>query len=77
MIHASAQDRVAVNELPTGYTLVNTVLAYRMAGQFGAWEVLLRLNNIFDKEAREHTSPLKDIAPLPGRGVLVGLRGSL
>ena len=77
VLHASAQDRIAANELPTdAYTLVNAVLAYRIPAQFGAWDAFLRLNNLLDKEAREHTSPLNDIAPLPGRGVLVGLRGS-
>ena len=30
--------------------------------------------NLTDAEARLHTSFLKDIAPLPGRGVLFGVK---
>ncbi|MEN3351921.1 MAG: iron complex outerrane recepter protein [Betaproteobacteria bacterium] len=77
VIHASAQDRVSANELPTdAYTLVNASFIYRVTAAQTVWDAFLRLTNLFDQEAREHTSPLKDIAPLPGRGVMVGLRGS-
>ena len=31
-------------------------------------------SNLTDEEARLHTSSLKDITPLPGRNVTVGLR---
>jgi iron complex outermembrane receptor protein len=30
--------------------------------------------NLLDEEARQSTSPLKDIVPLPGRGVRMGVR---
>jgi iron complex outermembrane receptor protein len=30
--------------------------------------------NLTNEEAREHTSFLKDLAPLPGRGIVVGAR---
>ena len=77
VVRASAQNRVAANELPTsGYTLVNAVLAYRFKLNDSALEAFLRANNLGDREARNHASILKDRAPLPGRGVLVGLRGS-
>jgi iron complex outermembrane recepter protein len=72
-----AQTRVAPNETTTpGYTLVNASLAYTLAQQPVAAQAFVRINNLFDKEARNHVSFLKDIAPLPGRGVLVGLRAS-
>ncbi|HEV7390237.1 MAG TPA: TonB-dependent receptor, partial [Burkholderiales bacterium] len=76
VIHATSQDRVSANELPTdAYTLVNASLTYRLSAASTVWDAFVKVNNLFDKDAREHTSPLKDIAPLPGRGVMVGLRG--
>lgn len=75
--HAFKQNRVAANELPTdSYTLVNMTLTYRVKAQALNLEAFLKGNNLLDEEARVHTSFLKDIAPLPGRGVLVGVRGT-
>lgn len=74
---ASAQDRVAANELPTpAYTLANVHLGWRFKLDDAALEAFARVNNLFDKEVRYHSSFVKDIAPLAGRGLLVGLRGS-
>ena len=36
--------------------------------------VFLRGTNLADEDARRHTSPLKDIVPLPGRSMHLGLR---
>ena len=36
--------------------------------------VFLRGTNLGDEDARRHTSPLKDLVPLPGRSVSLGLR---
>ncbi len=75
--HAFKQDRVAANELPTdSYTLVNAALTYRLKAQAMNLEAFLKGNNLFNQEARVHTSFLKDIAPLPGRGFLLGVRGT-
>ena len=77
LVHASAQNRVSANELPTdGYTLVNLVFGYNFAFEEAALNAFLKINNLFDNEARNHSSFLKDRAPLGGRGVLLGLRGS-
>lgn len=77
LIHASAQNRVSANELPTdGYTMVNLVFGYNFAFEKAALNAFLKINNLFDKEARNHASFLKDIAPLGGRAALLGLRGS-
>ncbi len=74
---ASAQKRVAANELPTdGYTLVNAHVGYRFKLETSALEAFARVNNLFDREVRHHTSSVKDRAPLAGRGLLIGLRGS-
>ncbi len=77
VVRASAQNRVANNELATnGYTLVNAYLGYRFKLDNAALEAFARANNLFDREARYHGSVVKDRAPLAGRGVLLGLRGS-
>lgn len=74
---ASAQSRVAANELPTdGHTLVNVVLGYNLKLERAALNAFLRIHNLFDREARNHASFLKDIAPLGGRGAVVGVRAS-
>jgi iron complex outermembrane receptor protein len=31
-------------------------------------------HNLLDEEARRHTSPLKEYAPLPGRSLTAGVR---
>ena len=72
-----AQNRVASGELPTdAYTLVNLALTYQVPWQGATVETFLRAQNLLDREARVHTSYLKDVAPLPGRGIQLGLRAS-
>ena len=75
-VRVFAQDRVAPAETLThGYTLVNAYASVRLReSASGVWEVFLRATNLFNQEARSHTSLIKDIAPLPGRGILVGIR---
>jgi iron complex outermembrane receptor protein len=67
------QDRVANFELPTdGYTLVNASLTVRPLKDRD-FKIFLEGRNLGDVEAREHVSFLKDIAPLPGRNVRLGV----
>lgn len=67
------QDRVAEFELPTdGYTMLNASLAFRPLKDRD-FRVFVEGRNLTDVEAREHASFLKDIAPLPGRNVRVGM----
>jgi len=74
--HVLKQNRVAANELPTdAYTLVDAAVTYRFATNGLNLEAFAKINNLLDEEARVHTSVLKDIAPLAGRGLLIGLRG--
>lgn len=69
------QDRISANELATdGYTMVNASASYRFNASLMKWEAFIRASNLLDVEARNHVSFLKDIAPLPGRAVQVGLR---
>ncbi len=74
-VHHARQDRVAALETETaGYTLVNAHLSYHWDTARAGWEVFLDGTNLTDREARPHTSFLKDLAPLPGRGVAFGVR---
>jgi iron complex outermembrane receptor protein len=70
------QDDVAEFESATpGYTMVDAHVAWHQDTPAGnAWEVFLDGSNLLDEEARPHTSFLKDLAPLPGRGVAFGVR---
>mgnify|MGYP001031006945 CR=1 FL=1 len=71
--HVGEQDRTAAFERPTdSYTLVNLKGAVR---PFADRDVSLfaEVHNLTDAEAREHASFQKDIAPLPGRNLRVGL----
>ena len=75
-VRYASQDHVAAHETATpGYTLVAAHVAWHMDTAGGnAWEVFLDGSNLLDEEARVHTSFLKDLAPLPGRGVAFGVR---
>ncbi len=67
------QDKVAENELPTGdYTLLSAELSYA----FSEPDLFLFVKgtNLADEDARQHTSPLKDTLPLPGRSLHLGVR---
>ncbi len=73
-IWAAAQDRNADFELPTdGYFLLNAAVTYEVALGPIDTTFFVKGVNLTDEEARLSTSFLKDIAPLPGRGVVVGL----
>jgi iron complex outermembrane recepter protein len=75
-VRYARQDRLASFEDGTdGYTLVHANVSWHrdMAGG-RAMEVFLNGSNLLDEEARPHTSFLKDLSPLPGRGISTGLR---
>jgi iron complex outermembrane receptor protein len=75
-VRVDSQDRVAAFETTTpGYTLVDAHVAWHLDTKHdNAWEVFLDGTNLLDEEARAHTSFLKDVAPLPGRGFNFGVR---
>lgn len=61
------QDRTAVFERATdSYTLVNLFTSYSFDDSV---TFSLGVNNLLDQDARQHTSFLKDLVPLPGRNV--------
>ena len=75
LTRVSAQRRISGEELPTdGYTLLGAYANWRIREGSVAWDLFLRANNLLDEEARNHTSLLKDIAPMGGRSLTVGMR---
>lgn len=68
------QDETALNELPTdAYTDWTASLAINLPIQEGSWRLVVSGENLLDEEIRVHTSPIKDLAPSPGRHVRVTL----
>ena len=73
--HVTAQDRTASFETRTAaFSLVNASLSWKPFGADTPTTLMVQANNIFDVEARRHTSFLKDVAPLFGRDIRVSLR---
>ena len=69
------QTRVAAFETPTpGYTFLNASVSYAFFTGSLVHEITLRGTNLTDREARNHVSLLKDIAPLPGRDIRLTYR---
>ncbi|MDM7860440.1 TonB-dependent receptor [Alteromonas sp. ASW11-36] len=72
-----SQDRIAEFETATdGYTLVDLDVAYTLPVMNQSMEVYFKGENLGDTEARVHTSFLKDLAPRPGRNLVLGIRGT-
>lgn len=74
LVQVFGQDRVSPLETTTGaHTLLSLDLERELA--IAARPVIyLRGRNLLDDEARRHTSFLKDLAPLPGRALTLGVR---
>jgi len=71
--HLADQDRVAQFELPTDdYTFLSASLTVRPLKDRD-FRVFIEGRNLGDVEAREHASFLKELAPLPGRNVRMGV----
>lgn len=69
-----AQDRIAAFEIPTdGYTMVNLSVSVRPLASDPGLKLFADLRNAGDVEAREQASFLKDVAPLPGRNLRLGV----
>ena len=74
-IRVADQDDVAALESATeGYTLYDAGITYHWDVGGAGWEAFVEGRNLGDEDARVHTSYLKDVAPLAGRNIAVGLR---
>ena len=72
------QNRVARLESETqGHTLMNAEVAYNIkGGRATHYTFFLQGKNLLDSDIRIHSSFLKNTAPLPGRAIVVGIRGT-
>ncbi len=69
------QNRVADFESETpGHNMVNLGVAYNGSAGAVDYSVYLRATNLFDALAYNHASFIADVAPLPGRRVMLGVR---
>lgn len=77
VLRVERQGSTAAGERPTpGYLMLNAEIAYKFGSAPNSVEIALRGLNLLDQEARNHVSFLKEVAPLPGRGVMVSLRAT-
>ena len=75
--HTGAQTTTAVNETATpGFNLLSVESSYRMEFARNTLSIYMRGDNLLNEDARLHASPLKDIVPLPGRNLQIGVRFS-
>jgi iron complex outermembrane recepter protein len=71
----SRQYRVAPFETSTpGYTFLNASVGYKFRVGSTYNYAYLRGVNLLDEEARDHLSFLKEVLPLAGRSIIVGIR---
>lgn len=71
--YVAQQTKVAPVETRTDdYALTNIGYTYHLVGEKRSVDFFGRVRNIFDVEARNHVSTLKDVAPLPGRNYIIG-----
>ena len=77
VFRVQAQTRVAPNEFPTdGYTMINASFTYRLTPDRYGLVAFVKGTNLLNQDARNHVSYLVNIAPMGGRGVTVGVRGT-
>ncbi len=74
VVHVFEQNAVASLESKSDdYLMANFSARYKPAISTGSPELFLQVNNIFDEDAKRHTSFIKDRAPLPGRSFNLGV----
>jgi iron complex outermembrane receptor protein len=72
---SETQGCVAPGEYVTdAYSMVNLTAEYPMMTSWGSVALMGKVNNVFNVEARNHVSYVKDIAPLPGRNGVLSLQ---
>lgn len=76
--YVSEADDLAAFELPTdSYNQINGFLTWKAPVDAQDVELRFSVKNIFDVEARQHTSFLKDLVPLPGRNFRFSISAKL
>jgi iron complex outermembrane receptor protein len=76
VIHAQSQNRLATFETTDtpAYTLLDANLSYTWKLRDNDVTWFANIKNLLNQDIRLSTSILKDVAPLPGRNLIVGLR---
>ena len=78
VMYVAEQTKTAPNETRTDdYYMTNIGYTYNIVGEVTSFNLFARVRNLFDVEARNHVSTLKDIAPLPGRNFILGAQFQL
>lgn len=78
VMYVAEQTKTAPLESRTEeYYMTNIGYSYNVIGNISSLNLFARVRNLFDVEARNHVSTLKDIAPLPGRNFIVGAQFQL
>lgn len=73
--HYFKQDNVTAFETVTdSYTLFDLTASYRFSAYNNDLKLFAKVENLTDELAYSHTSFIKDIAPLAGRNIQLGLR---
>mgnify|MGYP000489421501 CR=1 FL=1 len=74
--HVFEQDRITTLETNTpAYTMVDISANWYITQDKWDWVAYVKVDNVTDELAQVHQSFLKDITPLPGRNIVLGLRG--
>jgi iron complex outermembrane recepter protein len=77
VMHGFRQDRTAALESATpSYTRVDVDVSYTLTVGIVQWQLFARGLNLTDEDIRVATSYLKDVAPLPGRSLIAGVRAT-
>ena len=70
-----SEDEIAAFETETpGYDMLNATVAYDLRAGGDGVQLYARATNLLDELALNHTSFIKDAAPLRGRNVVFGVR---
>ena len=73
--HYFEQDKIAFNESVTdSYSLIDLGADYQFNINKVDANLYVNINNLTDELAFSHSSFIKDIAPLPGRNIALGIR---
>ncbi len=77
VVHGFRQDKAAALETETpSYTRVDLDVSYVLMSGNVEWQLFARGVNLTDEDIRVATSYLKDVAPLPGRSLIAGVRAA-
>jgi len=75
--HTRRQNSTAELEEPTaGHEMLNLYTGYTFNTQAASFTIFARGTNLLNQEIRRHTSFVKNIAPLPGRSGIIGIRAT-